>query len=583
MLLLCPWLALAAPDDPPGRVGRLSDAQGRVSWYDADEGQWAAAQRNLPLTQGDRVSTDGDARAELRIGSTTLRLGGGSELEFERLDDDRVRLRLLSGSLAVRVRSRERADELDVITAEADLQPLRAGHYRIDRVDDTTYAGSWRGELRVADLNDPFTVDGGRRVELYREGRLLRHAWISSPDDEFADWVAREDRRDERSAAYRYVSPEMTGAEDLDDHGRWEQHPEYGAVWVPVGVAAGWAPYRYGRWVWMRPWGWTWVDEAPWGFAPFHYGRWVHWRDRWCWTPGPYVPRPVYAPALVAWVGGGQFSASVSIGGPAVGWLPLAPHDPYVPWYRYSPGYRDRLNPRPPPGRPYPAPVPTGPIMYGNQGVPGAVTVVPRDALQRREPVARHVIDLRTPLQGPLPVQAVAPEPIVRPVQPGARPVPPPPMRVQPVRPVMDLRRPEQERQERGERPERVDLPQRPAVPVQPVQPVHPVQVQPVQPARPVSPPVQVQPVQPVHPVQPVERPERPERVERPPMPQPVAPQPPVQVRPQPQPAPVQVAPVQVAPPQRPQPQPQPAQRPAREEGRDNPGRGNTRERNDVR
>jgi hypothetical protein len=25
----------------------------------------------------------------------------------------------------------------------------------------------------------------------------------------------------------------------------------------------------------MSPWGWTWVDNAPWGFAPFHYGRWV--------------------------------------------------------------------------------------------------------------------------------------------------------------------------------------------------------------------------------------------------------------------------------------------------------------------
>ena len=51
--------------------------------------------------------------------------------------------------------------------------------------------------------------------------------------------------------------------------------PEYGTVWFPHVTIVGWAPYRYGHWAWISPWGWTWVDDAPWGFAPFHYGRWV--------------------------------------------------------------------------------------------------------------------------------------------------------------------------------------------------------------------------------------------------------------------------------------------------------------------
>jgi hypothetical protein len=135
------------------------------------------------------------------------------------------------------------------------------------------------------------------------------------------------------------------------------------------------------------------VDEAPWGFAPFHYGRWVYWRDRWCWAPGTYVQRPVYAPALVAWVGGPGVSISVNIGGPVVGWVPLAPREHYVPYYRATPVYVDRINVNPrfgPPGQP--RTVPTGPVAYTNQGVPGAVTVVPRDVLVRREPVARAVV-----------------------------------------------------------------------------------------------------------------------------------------------------------------------------------------------
>mgnify|MGYP006969297544 CR=1 FL=1 len=65
-----------------------------------------------------------------------------------------------------------------------------------------------------------------------------------------------------------------------------------------------WAPYTTGRWAWVAPWGWTWVDVAPWGFAPFHYGRWVPRGPYWAWSPGRYVARPVYAPALVGWVGG---------------------------------------------------------------------------------------------------------------------------------------------------------------------------------------------------------------------------------------------------------------------------------------
>ena len=132
----------------------------------------------------------------------------------------------------------------------------------------------------------------------------------------------------------------MTGAEDLDRYGQWEQTPEYGAALDAARRSrVGWAPYSTGHWAWVRPWGWTWVDDAPWGFAPFHYGRWVYHRNRWCWAPGTYVARPVYAPALVAWIGGPRVSVSISVGGggPPVGWFPLAPREVYVPAYRAQP------------------------------------------------------------------------------------------------------------------------------------------------------------------------------------------------------------------------------------------------------
>lgn len=281
---------------PPGRAGRLADFSGTVWIYEQDRGEWIEAVRNRPLTSGDRVSTGNDARAELRIGSTIVRMDGRSELEVAQLDDQRLLLQLVTGGVALRVRTREWAEEIQVLTPEVRLRPLQAGHYRIDRIDDASFAGSWRGELLV-DENPAFPIATGQRMEFWRErGGQLRHRWSALPADALQAWAVAEDQRDERTAYSRYVSPEMTGAEELDRHGRWEQAPEYGAIWFPLGVQIGWAPYQFGRWVWMRHWGWIWVDNQPWGFAPFHYGRWVQWRGRWGWVPGVYVPRPVFTP-----------------------------------------------------------------------------------------------------------------------------------------------------------------------------------------------------------------------------------------------------------------------------------------------
>jgi hypothetical protein len=187
-----------------------------------------------PITAGDRLATTRDAAAELRIGSTSIRLSEATEVELQRLDDERVRLQLHRGSIAVRLRSREVAAETDFGTAEAWLRPQRSGLYRLDRDDDTTYAASWRGEL-VVDEAPSLVVEAGRRLQLWREGPqgLLQTRWSQPVDDAFAAQVLRDDRADERSASAAYVPTEMTGWEELDRHGRWDQHPEYGAVWLP--------------------------------------------------------------------------------------------------------------------------------------------------------------------------------------------------------------------------------------------------------------------------------------------------------------------------------------------------------------
>lgn len=379
--------------DLPGRVGRVAEVQGKAWFFDEEQQRWSEAQRNRAITEGDRFQTERGSRLQLGIGSTEFRLSGDTEITFERLDEDRVRVSVQRGSLALRVRSREVVRELELRSAHGRFWPEKVGHYRIDRADGRTVLTAWRGALAVDAQDQRLVVETGRSAELMREGRDgTVVSWGNVEQDEFSDWVARDEQRDDRASSERWISPEMTGANELDRHGRWDRHPEYGMVWSPLRVSVDWAPFRHGRWTWHVRWGWTWMDDAPWGFATSHYGRWSSWGGRWVWVPGAYVARPVYAPALVGWVGGAAPGVSVNINlGPSVSWIPLAPRDVYVPHFRHSPRYVERVNqPHRWPGAP--AQVPTGPVMYGNNGVPHAVTVVPGAVLQQRLPVAPAVV-----------------------------------------------------------------------------------------------------------------------------------------------------------------------------------------------
>src|SRR6516162_11593872 len=239
-------------------------------------------------------------------------------------------------------------------------------------------------------------------------------------DDDFDRWCYDRDNRWEHSQSARYVSDDVVGYEDLDEYGGWRPVPEYGTVWFPHTTIVGWAPYRYGHWVWVSPWGWTWVDDAPWGFAPFHYGRWAFANGVWLWVPGRVVERPVYAPALVAFVGGPRFSLSVSVGGGGgVAWFPLGPGEVYRPAYHVSEVYVRNINvTHVNVTNINVTNVNVTNVRYVNQNVQGAVTAVPQQAFVSARPVSR-----------PATVSAVARPPaqiLQRPVAVRTAPPPPP-------------------------------------------------------------------------------------------------------------------------------------------------------------
>jgi Family of unknown function (DUF6600)/FecR protein len=352
-----PRIAAAADDDdPPARAARLSFAGGAVSFEPAGTDEWVDAVVNRPMTTGDKLWTDRDGRAEVRIDSYGLRLGPQTGFSFLNLDDNTVQVRLTEGSLNIRVRRLEDNETLEIDTPNLAFNVLRSGSYRIDVNEngDTTVVSVREGQGEVTGGGSAYPVHAGDSVTFSGTDQLSVDVQDYQGNDDFDRWSSDRDRRWDRSTAPKYVSDDVVGYEDLDEYGGWRPVPEYGTVWFPRTTVAGWAPYRYGHWVWVSPWGWTWVDDAPWGFAPFHYGRWVTVGGVWGWVPSPPRPavvtvayvRPVYAPALVAWVGGSHFGVGVAVGGApsGVAWFPLGPRDVYCPSYHVSPRYVERVN-----------------------------------------------------------------------------------------------------------------------------------------------------------------------------------------------------------------------------------------------
>lgn len=385
--------AMAQGGDPPARVGRLNYISGAVSFRPASVEEWTGATLNYPLTTGDHLWTDAGAQTEIHIGSTAVRMDSQTALSFLNVDDHIVQISLTQGELNVHIRYLGENDAFEVDTPNVSISLLRAGDYRISADGDNavTAVNVRGGEAEVTAGGSAFPVRSGERARLAGMDSPQQEIGGVPGMDEFDRWCQSRERREEASVSARYVPREMVGYEDLDQYGVWTEVPPYGMVWRPRVVAAGWAPYHNGHWAWVEPWGWTWIDEAPWGFAPFHYGRWAFAGGGWYWVPGRMevaMVRPVYAPALVAFVGGPGFGVSVGVGGGGVAaWFPLGPGEVYRPAYHVSAVYEERINIVHVTNVSVIRTNVTN-VTYVNQRVVGAVTVVPHEAFVSARPVA---------------------------------------------------------------------------------------------------------------------------------------------------------------------------------------------------
>lgn len=401
-------------DDPPGRVARLGYMEGSVSFQPAGENEWVQAAPNRPMTTGDKLWADRDSRAEVQLGSATIDIGPNTGFSFLNLDDRTVQIQLSAGSMNVRLWDLDRDNVFEIDTANQAFTVARPGRYRVDASEngDYTVVTVREGEGESTGNGQSYTVHSGQRFTFRGTTSLNAEVDQIGPSDDFDEWADRREHRYQDSPSARYCDRRVVGYEDLDQYGSWQPTPDYGYAWFPT-VGPGWAPYHTGHWAWIDPWGWTWVDDSPWGYAPYHYGRWANIDGRWGWIPGPREVRPVYAPALVVFVGGGMAA------GGTVAWFPLGPREVYVPSYPVSPAYVNRVNVsnttvnQTTVTNVYNTTIinkntTINNVTYVNRNVNGAVTAVPQRAFASAQPVAQSALRVNRQQLRAMPVTARA-------------------------------------------------------------------------------------------------------------------------------------------------------------------------------
>lgn len=339
LLILLSLTCTLAWADPPGRVARLSWLDGHASVRNGVDGQRIDALRNWPLSTGSILNTERFARVEIRLGSSTIHLDEESELEFLLLDDRHLRLRLNYGNVSVNMGNYLSPQEFQLDLPQGQVVWQEAGRFRVKlgQRPSSMQLHVFDGEARWLGANVQMLVRAGHSVELYQDDVNTQLAQTT----DFDRWATSRGSLGTNGDTLRYVSRDVTGFEDLDQHGTWRES-SHGPAWYPH--STNFMPYRQGQWTWLSPWGWTWVDHTPWAWVTSHYGRWAWVDKRWAWLPGQAEGRRTWVPATVGWVRDGDTITHAPHTGGKLGWFPLGPNEVLVPWFPASHHYVHAAN-----------------------------------------------------------------------------------------------------------------------------------------------------------------------------------------------------------------------------------------------
>src|SRR6266536_1126502 len=294
--------------DSQVRIVRLSSVDGDVR-IDRNTGAgWEKAFLNLPITQGVKLQTGNEGRAEVEFeDGSAVRLAPNSMLEFPQLElrDSGVRLSKVDvkqGTVYVNFRAGKN-DELRLSFVRETVEFKDAVHCRVQvREADATFA-VFKGSSTVDGASGSVEVGKNQSVTF----DLANHDQSETAKldaEPFDTWDKEQEKYHNTylSKSHDY-SPNAYGVSDLNYYGNYFDAPGYGTLWQPYFVSAGWDPFMNGGWAWFPGAGYTWVSAYPWGWTPYHCGSWLYGPSfGWAWQPGGCgswfgVPPVVNAPS----------------------------------------------------------------------------------------------------------------------------------------------------------------------------------------------------------------------------------------------------------------------------------------------
>jgi FecR protein len=293
------------------RIVRLSYAEGSVQ-LSSDRGVENATM-NVPITEGNRLSTSSNGWAEIQLeDGSTIRLAPSTQITFSELGRDSSGDTLTTVDLdqgEAQFSVSRRHDSQFAVTARNKAIVLKhSGRFRVLSTNQNPLEiAVFKGEVQVEDS------DAGTQVSVKKDetfaldpGDVSHYALDRGTENDDLDQWAQQ--RDQALATYasggngNYSrSPYQYGLSDLSYYGTYTSVPGYGYLWQPYGAGLGWDPFMNGYWS-NCALGPCWVSAYPWGWMPYRYGNWIFFNGLgWMWQPGGWggwwrQPRVIHAP-----------------------------------------------------------------------------------------------------------------------------------------------------------------------------------------------------------------------------------------------------------------------------------------------
>lgn len=281
-----------------GRVVRLSFVTGSVS-VDSNAGT-VPGQLNMPLLEGQRISTGQDGQAEIQFeDGSVVRLTPSSQVVLEQLarnggQNFRSVVDLLNGQFYLELYA-SNTSQFVVDAAGERFSPQENSMVRVRMDNPPAEIGVMQGTVTVSrDNGFNLQVKSGESLRGDANDASRYFLTENVAQDSWDQWNTERDQQASTEASMRTNAQQQAagsngyGWSDLDAYGDWYNIPGEGQVWQPeIAEDASFDPYGYGNWIYYPgAAGYVWASGYPWGWTPFRCGNWNYWSGfGWGWQP----------------------------------------------------------------------------------------------------------------------------------------------------------------------------------------------------------------------------------------------------------------------------------------------------------